>query len=125
MEPRNVLNKQGGWIAAGIVAMLGFCLWALVFREVPAANQNALLVVIGILSGAVGTLVNFYFGSTSGSKKSQDIMADQASTIKTAQGALAPLVGAADASVVPIASVESLNISTSPTDGTDSEPKQV
>lgn len=93
--PRDMMNKQGGRIALAMSLMLGFCLWALVFREVPEANQNALLVVIGILSGAVGTVVNFYFSSTSSSKQQQGIIADQASTIKTAQDVLAPLASAA------------------------------
>lgn len=121
--PRDLMNRQGGRIAFLMCLMLGFSLWALVFREVPEANQNALLVVIGILAGAVGTVVNFYFSSTSTSKQQQGIIADQASTIKTAQDVLAPLAAPAvvlepGQSAVVAASPEN------PTNGEDSEPKQ-
>lgn len=91
-QARQTMNRQGGAIAMLLCLMLGFCLWALVFREVPEANQNALLVVIGILSGALGQVINFYFGSTSSSKQQQGIIDKQADAIKTAQASpAAPL----------------------------------
>lgn len=104
-ESRNALNKQGGWIAFMLCGMLGFCLWALVFREVPEANQNALLVVIGILSGALGVVVNFYFGSTSTSKKQQETIGTLADTAKSAQAALPAVNGA---NVIPVAPGDSV-----------------
>lgn len=94
---RQTMNRQGGSIAMLLCLMLGFCLWALVFREVPEANQNALLVVIGILSGALGQVVNFYFGSTSSSKQQQGIIEKQTDLIKTAQAS--PLPPQADKTV--------------------------
>lgn len=78
------LNITGGVLAAALVALLAYCLYALVNVEVPTPNKDPLLVVIGILSGAVGTVTQFYFGSSIGHKKQAetiDVLAQTANTV--------------------------------------------
>lgn len=89
---REVLNLAGSLIALAMILMLGGTLWALVRLEVPQPNRDALMVVIGILSSNVGTIINFFYGSSATNKKQADTIEKQASTIEAAQSALAPLV---------------------------------
>lgn len=69
MIAKESLNIAGGFVAAGLIAILGFTTWALVYQDVPEANQNALTLLIGILSANVGVVVGFFFGSSVTSKK--------------------------------------------------------
>lgn len=87
------LNLAGAFVATGLICILGFVTWALVFRTVPTDNQNALTLLIGILSANVGMVVGFYFGSSVTNKKQAETIDKQASTIQEAQSALAPLTG--------------------------------
>lgn len=88
---RESLNIAGAFVASGLIAILGFVTWALVFAEVPEANQNALTLLIGILSANVGVVVGFFFGSSVTNKKQAETIDKQAATIQEAQSALAPL----------------------------------
>lgn len=86
---REVLNWAGGIIGVALIGLLGFALFALIYVAVPTDNQNALTLLIGILSANVGTVVGFYFGSSATNKKQAETIDKQASTIKEAQSALA------------------------------------
>lgn len=88
---RESLNVAGGFVASGLILILGFVTWALVFAEVPEANQNALTLLIGILSANVGVVVGFFFGSSVTNKKQAETIDKQASTLQAAQAALAPI----------------------------------
>jgi hypothetical protein len=88
---RESLNLAGAFVAAGLIAILGFITWALVFVTVPPDNQNTLTLVIGILSANVGLVVGFFFGSSVTNKKQAETIDKQAATIQEAQSALAPL----------------------------------
>lgn len=98
---REALNMAGAFVAAGLISILGFVTWALVFAEVPEANQNALTLLIGILSANVGMVVGFFFGSSVTNKKQADTIERQANTIQTAQAALAPVNPAPDVVLKP------------------------
>lgn len=106
-DAREALNLAGAFVAAGLIAILGFVTWALVFRAVPEANANALTLLIGILSANVGVVVGFFFGSSVTNKKQAETIDKQAATIQSAQSALAPL---SDATVIPVAPHESVTV---------------
>lgn len=108
MIVKEALNIAGSFIAAGLIALLGFATWALIYKEVPVSNRDALMVVIGILSMNVGQVVSFFFGSSATNKKQAETIEKQASTIQTAQAALAPL--ATSETVVPVAVGESVTV---------------
>ena len=85
---REMLNITGGILAIVLAAALAFLLYALVYVEVPDKNQNALLIVIGILSTNITSIVGFFFGSSVGSKKQQDTIStlvEKAPVPKSAQ----------------------------------------
>ena len=52
-----------------ILIFIGFfsCIGALMTLDLPDAGHDVLLVLIGALGGAFGAIVNYYFGSSSGS----------------------------------------------------------
>lgn len=90
-NPRAVLNWAGGIIGVALIGLLGFALYALIYVAVPTDNQNALTLLIGILSANVGMVVGFYFGSSATTKTQADTIDKQASTLQAAQAALAPV----------------------------------
>jgi hypothetical protein len=49
---------------------------ALVFAEIPEANERILGVVAGILLGWGGAVVQFYYGSSEGSKDKDETIRD-------------------------------------------------
>lgn len=98
-EGRWALNISGALVGMGLVGILAFVAWALVYKTVPPENENSFSTLLGILSAQVGMVVGFYFGSSIGNKKQSDAIASQAETIKVAQQALNP--GTADAIVLP------------------------
>lgn len=67
--PKEVLNMAGAAIAFALVGLLGFLAWAFVFREMPNANREPMLMLMGILSANVGQVVGFFFGTSYGSQK--------------------------------------------------------
>lgn len=89
-DRREVLNIAGGFVAAGLITMLAFATWALIYREVPGPNRDALMVVIGILSMNVGQIVAFFFGSSQTNKKQAETIETLAKTAQTAGAALSP-----------------------------------
>jgi len=88
IENRESLNLAGAFVAAGLICILGFVTWALVFREVPKPNENALTLLIGILSANVGVVVGFFFGSSVTSKRQTETIDTLAKTAQTAGAAL-------------------------------------
>lgn len=96
--PQDILNWFGGGVAMGLVIVLGFVTFALIYEEVPTNNQNALLVLIGILSTNITQVINFFFGSSAQTKKQQDTIDTLARTAQSAQSASAPK---ADTVVIP------------------------
>ncbi len=98
-DPREVLNITAGVIALILCALLGSALLALFKFDVRPVNHDILLMVITFLTAKLSTIVDFYYSSSAGSRKQQDIIASQASTIQAAQVALPPVAGAPDASV--------------------------
>ena len=45
---------------------------ALLYREIPAANRESVLFLLGIISGAILGMSTFYWGSSKGSQKKSD-----------------------------------------------------
>ncbi len=82
-KSRILLNLTGTVIAMMLVALLGGAIYGLVFKQVPDANQNALLVLLGALVTNVTNMVQYYFGSSSSDKAKNDTIATQAATAAT------------------------------------------
>lgn len=87
-DSQMLLNKTGSVLAFGLICILGFVTWALIFKELPQANENALLILIGVLSSNVGTIINFFFGTSASNKSQQDTIGTLAATAQAAQTTL-------------------------------------
>lgn len=84
------LNATGGIVAICLVLLLAYCLYALVNVEIPTTNKDPLLVVIGILSGSLGAVTQYYFGSSAGAKKQAETLDKMAETARTVSQAAIP-----------------------------------
>jgi hypothetical protein len=60
----------GGLIVCGIIIIIVL----LINNEIPAQNKDALNLVIGAIIGAFLTVVGYFFGSSLGSAKKNDII---------------------------------------------------
>ncbi len=72
------LGKVQGAVA--FVVLVGFfgCIWLVVEREVSGFMRDALLILIGNLAAAFMAVVNYYFGSSSGSAQKNQLLAEKA-----------------------------------------------
>jgi len=66
MKPDSLLQLI---IAAGVLALMGFCLAAVVFVAIPKEQLNLFTALAsGVVGGAFGVVVGFLFGSSLGSR---------------------------------------------------------
>jgi len=54
-----------GFVACGLISILAFVTWSLIYHTIPAENKEAVTLLLGVLSANVGSIVGFYFGSSS------------------------------------------------------------
>lgn len=87
---QTALNATGGVVAICLVLLLAYCLYALVNVQIPTTNKDPLLVVIGILSGSLGAVTQYYFGSSAGAKKQAETLDKMAETARTVSQAAMP-----------------------------------
>ena len=60
----------------GTIVMIAFIVGhvALLFKAIPAGNENPFIHSLGMLDTAVALLVGYYFGSSAGSKAKTDLL---------------------------------------------------
>ena len=65
--------------ALAFLVMAGFfaILWALLILKGEGTMRDALLIMVGALGAAFGAVVNFYFGSSSGSQAKDALLAEK------------------------------------------------
>lgn len=68
------LGKVQGFIAFVVIAGFFGCIWLVVEREVSGFMRDALLILIGNLAAAFMAVVNYYFGSSSGSAAKNSLL---------------------------------------------------
>jgi hypothetical protein len=65
-----MMRSRARFILGGFVLFLGACfLGVLVFVEAPAGNERLLDFAAGVVLGWGGSVVGFYFGSSTGSSE--------------------------------------------------------
>lgn len=96
MIDRNELSFSiaGAVVAVGLMVILGFMTWALVYIAIPPSNETTLTVLVGILSSNVGIVVGFYYGTSVGNRKQAEALSTMAKTAQIAGVALAPVTTA-------------------------------
>jgi hypothetical protein len=69
------MKRSHVWLGMIICAMFMAAVVALFKVEPPAGAKEPLLILIGSLAAAFGAVVNYWFGSSSGSAHKSDLMA--------------------------------------------------
>lgn len=73
----NALSTKWGPIIVSVMvaAIFGFVMWLLLTKAVPNADSDLMKILTGALSAKFGDVVNFWIGSSSGSKAKDDLAA--------------------------------------------------
>lgn len=69
------VGKVQGTLAAAITVGFFGVLWLLMTLETAGHMKDALLIMVGALGASFGAIVNFYFGSSSGSQSKDKLLA--------------------------------------------------
>lgn len=64
-------------VALTVLIAFLFIVFALIFREIPQGNRDAVMLLIGGIVGFVGGMSNFYWGSSKGSAKKDEVIKEQ------------------------------------------------
>jgi hypothetical protein len=70
-------GKVQGAIAFLVLAGFFGAIYLAMTHEVTASMRDALLILIGSLGAAFGAVVNYYFGSSSGSQAKSQLLASK------------------------------------------------
>lgn len=100
-------NHNSDWVpgalAVGITALVALATITPYFYMIPEKNMNLVTQAQTTLWNGWMVALTYYFGSSSNRKKDAETIAAQAQTIQTANAALAPVLGAPGANVIPVA----------------------
>ena len=80
MKARDIKDTYQYVLGALVVAGFFVLLYLLVSKTVPLENKDLLNLVVGALIGSFASVVGYFFGSSAGSAKKDEIIANQAST---------------------------------------------
>lgn len=63
----------------GVVILLAFLMvvGALCFKVIPKENEQVFNIIVGMIAANVATMVNYHFGSSSGSKAKTDLLENE------------------------------------------------
>lgn len=80
MSFSNAFTKHMGaaFVATGLISILAFVTWALIFREIPPNNKESLTLLLGVLSANVGIVVGYFFGSSTSNRTKDETIANLA-----------------------------------------------
>jgi hypothetical protein len=76
-----VMNVSGLLVALVVSGALMFITYVMMSREIPEKNHDLVVFVSGFITAAVGTIINFYFGSSSATRKQGDAASALAQTV--------------------------------------------
>lgn len=68
-------------VAIVSVFLLAFMAYSLVYVPIPEGNKEALYILIGIISSTVSMIAGFYYGSSKGSQKKDELIKSQSEQI--------------------------------------------
>jgi len=57
-----------------VIVIFGTMVLFLITKDLPEHNREAVIHVLGIIEGAVMAIVSFYYGSSKGSQKKEEII---------------------------------------------------
>lgn len=76
-----IMNLSGLAVAIVVSGALMFITYVMMSREIPEKNHDLVVFVSGFITAAVGTIINFYFGSSSAARKTGDAASALAQTV--------------------------------------------
>lgn len=85
VDARTVLNRAGAFLAISQVTILAGLGFALVFVEIPKANESMLFALVGGVLAIVTNVNGFFFGSSHQAKQQSDTI-DNLSRAATQSG---------------------------------------
>lgn len=97
---RRLLNRTGAAFAGGVLVIFAGALWALVYHDLPEKNHDIILILVNTVANVLLMIAGYFFGASVATARQGEIIATQASTIKSAQDKLAPVAGVPDSTVV-------------------------
>lgn len=68
------LGKVQAFLALAIVVIFVGAMWLMLKSDVSQSMRDALLIMVGALGSAFGAVVNYYFGSSSGSAAKTELL---------------------------------------------------
>lgn len=60
-----------------VLIMLASTIGLLALVEIPKSNENTFVQMVGTLSTLAGLVIGYYFGSSDGSRRKTDMLAEQ------------------------------------------------
>jgi hypothetical protein len=76
IDTRNLTKNVGAtMIAGGLISILAFVTWALIYRAIPPENKESLTLLLGVLSANVGIVVGYFFGSSTANRTKDETIA--------------------------------------------------
>lgn len=104
-DKQSQANFIAGTLAMGLMVLLGIALYALFTTTIPPPNHDVLLVVIGMLTASISTVINFFFGSSSANRQKD-------ATLDTMANAAASTVFAASPNPQPLKDGDKVEVTT-------------
>ena len=89
-DSRQIINLSAGFVAFVILCTMAFLGWALVYVEIPKANETTLVQFVGALQALAGLIVGFFFGSSHTNKQQSETISALADTAKTVAQTASP-----------------------------------
>lgn len=99
-DPPLSVNLSGLLIGLGLTGILAGVTWALIFFSIPKDNQNALLILIGILSTNIGVIVNWHYGSSAAARAQTETISTMANSAAAVQATLPTTVDPKEKKVI-------------------------
>jgi hypothetical protein len=71
------LGKVQAFLAFAVCVGFFAALWLVLKNDVDSSMRDALLILIGNLATCFGAIVNYYFGSSSGSQQKTELLGNK------------------------------------------------
>lgn len=94
------INLSGLLLGLLLTIILGGVTCALIFFSIPKDNQNALLILIGILSTNIGVIINWHYGSSAAARAQTETISTMANSAAAVQAALPTTVDPKEKKVI-------------------------
>lgn len=89
-DGRSLVNLSASFVAGIVLSTMAFIAWALVYIEIPKANETTLVQFVGALQALAGLIVGFFFGSSHTNKQQTETLDKLAETARVATHSASP-----------------------------------